>query len=290
MSFLSVENLTYVYSPGTPYAKTAVTDINLSFEKGEMIGVIGHTGSGKSTLIQHLNGLLRPTAGRVMLDGKDIWADPKKIRDVRFQVGLVFQYPEYQLFADTVYKDIAFGPSNMGLPEAEIDRRVRRTAGLVGVTDEMLEKSPFDLSGGEKRRVAIAGVMAMEPAVLILDEPTAGLDPAGRELILSRIREYRDKTGATVLLVSHSMEDTARIAERVLVMNDGRVCMFDRVEKVYSRPEELAAIGLNVPQVTRVFMGLKKRGVQVPDGVYTVEQARAALLPMLQGKGGGTHA
>ncbi len=290
MSFLSVKNLSYVYSPGTPYAKTAITDINLSFEKGETIGVIGHSGSGKSTLIQHLNGLLRPTSGQVLLDGKDIWADPKKIRDVRFQVGLVFQYPEYQLFAETVYKDIAFGPSNMGLPEEEIDRRVRQTAGLVGVTEDMLEKSPFDLSGGEKRRVAIAGVMAMEPAVLILDEPTAGLDPAGRDLILSRIQEYRDRTGAAVLLVSHSMEDTARVAEKVLVMNEGRVFMFDSVAAVYSRPDELSAMGLNVPQVTRVFMGLKERGVRVPAGVYTVEQAKAALLPLLQRKGGGADA
>ena len=290
MSLVTVQDLCYVYSPDTPYAKAAITDVNLSFDKGEMIGIIGHTGSGKSTLIQHLNGLVRPTSGKVLLDGKDIWADPKKIRDVRFRVGLVFQYPEYQLFADTAYKDIAFGPANMGLSEAEVDRRVRETAKMVGVTDEMLEKSPFDLSGGEKRRVAIAGVMAMEPEVLILDEPTAGLDPSGRDLILSRVRQYREKTGATVILVSHSMEDMANIAEKILVMNEGRVFMFDRVEEVYSHPDELAAIGLNVPQVTRIFMGLRAKGLDLPSSVYTVEQAKAALLPLLQKKGGGTDA
>ncbi len=289
MSLVTVKDLSYVYSPDTPFAKTAITDVNLSFEKGEMIGIIGHTGSGKSTLIQHLNGLIKPTSGQVLLDGKDIWAEPKKIREVRFRVGLVFQYPEYQLFADTAYEDIAFGPKNMGLPEEEIDRRVRATARMVGVTDEMLEKSPFDLSGGEKRRVAIAGVMAMEPEVLVLDEPTAGLDPAGRDRILSRIREYREQTGATVLLVSHSMEDTAKIAEKVLVMNEGRVFRFGSVEEVYSQPEELSAIGLNVPQVTRIFVGLRQNGLPVPGGVYTVEQAKDALLPLLR-KGGGADA
>ena len=289
MSLVTVKDLSYVYSPDTPFAKTAITDVNLSFEKGEMIGIIGHTGSGKSTLIQHLNGLIKPTSGQVLLDGKDIWAEPKKIRQVRFRVGLVFQYPEYQLFADTAYEDIAFGPKNMGLDEGEIDRRVRATARMVGVTDEMLEKSPFDLSGGEKRRVAIAGVMAMEPEVLVLDEPTAGLDPAGRDMILSRIKEYREQTGATVLLVSHSMEDTAKIAEKVLVMNEGRVFRFGSVEEVYSQPEELSAIGLNVPQVTRIFMGLRQNGLPVPGGVYTVEQAKDALLPLLR-KGGGADA
>ena len=289
MSLITVKDLSYVYSPGTPYAKTAIHDVNLSFDKGEIIGVIGHTGSGKSTLIQHLNGLIRPTAGQVLLDGRDIWAEPKKIRQIRFRVGLVFQYPEYQLFAETVYKDVAFGPVNMGLPEDEVDRRVRRTAKMVGVTDEMLEKSPFDLSGGEKRRVAIAGVMAMEPEALILDEPTAGLDPAGRDMILSRVREYREQTGAAVLVVSHSMEDMARIAEKILVMNEGRVFRFGSVEEVYSQPEELAAIGLNVPQVTRIFMGLRQNGLPVPGGVYTVERAKEVLLPLLS-KGGGAHA
>lgn len=289
MSLVTVKDLSYVYSPGTPYAQAAINDVNLSFEKGEMIGIIGHTGSGKSTLIQHLNGLIKPSAGQVLLGGKDIWADPKKIREVRFRVGLVFQYPEYQLFADTAYKDIAFGPTNMGLSEDEVDRRVRQTARMVGVTDEMLEKSPFDLSGGEKRRVAIAGVMAMEPEVLILDEPTAGLDPAGRDMILSRIKEYREQTGAAVLLVSHSMEDTARIAEKILVMNEGRVFRFGSVEEIYSQPEELAAIGLNVPQVTRIFMGLRQSGLPVPEGVYTVEKAKEVLLPLLR-KGGGAHA
>lgn len=282
MSLLSTEHLFYTYGPGTPYAKEAVTDVSLSIEKGEIVGVIGHTGSGKSTLIQHLNGLIKPSSGRVLLEGKDIWAEPKNIRGIRFKVGLVFQYPEYQLFEDTVYKDIAFGPANMGLSESEIRERVLETADMVGLTRAHLEKSPFDLSGGEKRRAAIAGVMAMRPEVLILDEPTAGLDPAGRDLILSRVMEYRKSTGATILLVSHSMEDMAKAAERILVMNQGRVLMFGRVEEVYSHAAELSAVGLNVPQVTKIFMGLKQKGFDL-GSVYTVEQARSVLLERLKG-------
>lgn len=286
MALLKVENLNYVYSPGTPFAKEALNDVNLEFEKGDMVGIIGHTGSGKSTLIQHFNGLIKPTGGKIYLDGVDIWAEPKKIRDVRFRVGLVFQYPEYQLFADTVYKDIAFGPANMGLSEADIKIRVEETAELVGLSAALLEKSPFDLSGGEKRRAAIAGVMAMKPEVLILDEPTAGLDPAGRDLILSRIRQYRESTGSTVILVSHSMEDMAKIAEKVLVMNESKVMMYDTVENVYSHPDELSSVGLNVPQITRVFMGLKTLGFDFKTdkntGIYTVEQAKQVLLSYIE--------
>lgn len=289
MAIIKVEHLSYVYSEGTPYAMKALSDVNLEIEKGEIVGIIGHTGSGKSTLIQHFNGLMKPTAGKILLDGADIWENPKEIRKVRFRVGLVFQYPEYQLFEDTVYKDIAFGPTNMGLSEEEVDRRVRETAALVGVKERHLQQSPFDLSGGEKRRAAIAGVMAMRPDVLVLDEPTAGLDPAGRDKIFARVREYQKTTGSTVIIVSHSMEDMAKIAERVLVMSDGRVRMFDTVDKVYSHGPELTKIGLNVPQITRIFMGLHARGLLEGDQAYTVAQAKAILLKYL-GKGGGGHA
>ncbi len=282
MPLLAAEHLTYTYSAGSPFEKTAVEDVSLEIEGGELIGVIGHTGSGKSSLIQHFNGLLRPTAGRVLLNGEDIWANPKAIRTVRFRVGMVFQYPEHQLFEETVYKDIAFGPKNMGLPEEEIDARVRDAAAFVGLRPELLDKSPFELSGGEKRRAAIAGVMAMRPEVLILDEPTAGLDPKGRDLILAQIADYQRKSGITVLLVSHSMEDVARIAQRVLVMDSGRVAMFAPVAEVFSRAEELERIGLSVPAVTRVFMQLRARGIDVGDNVYTVEQAAERLLPMLR--------
>lgn len=282
MPLLAAEHLTYTYSAGSPFEKTAVEDVSLEIEGGELIGVIGHTGSGKSSLIQHFNGLLRPTAGRVLLNGEDIWANPKAIRTVRFRVGMVFQYPEHQLFEETVYKDIAFGPKNMGLPEEEIDTRVRDAAAFVGLRPELLDKSPFELSGGEKRRAAIAGVMAMRPEVLILDEPTAGLDPKGRDMILAQIADYQRKSGITVLLVSHSMEDVARIAQRVLVMDSGRVAMFAPVAEVFSRAEELERIGLSVPAVTRVFMQLRARGIDVGDNVYTVEQAAERLLPMLR--------
>lgn len=288
MSVIETQNLTYTYAPGTPFEKVALDDVSLSVEQGDFIGVIGHTGSGKSTLVQHLNGLLRPTGGTVRLNGADIWENPKDIRRIRFEVGMVFQYPEHQLFEETAYKDIAFGPKNMGLSEEEIAERVRRAANFVGLREELLEKSPFELSGGEKRRVAIAGVMAMQPAVLILDEPTAGLDPRGRDMILEQIKAYQQQNGTTVLLVSHSMEDVARIAQKVLVMNGGKVAMYAPTAEVFSRAEELEAIGLSIPAVTRVFMQLRQKGYPVGDNVYTVEQATQRLLSML--KGGGAHA
>lgn len=281
MPILETQELTYVYSPGTPFEKTAVDHVNISIEKGEMIGVMGHTGSGKSTLIQHFNGLLRPTSGKVLLDGKDIWEDKTKIRDVRFRVGLVFQYPEYQLFEETIFKDIAFGPKNMGLDDAEIKRRVLETAHDIGLSEELMERSPFDLSGGQKRRVAIAGVMAMEPDVLILDEPTAGLDPAGRDKILGHIKAYHRRTGNTTLIVSHSMEDIASFADRILVMSDSKLFCFDDTVKVFARSEEISAIGLDVPQITRVFDELKKRGADFGKEVYTVEYAKNLLLKRL---------
>lgn len=281
MPILETQELTYIYSPGTPFEKTAVDHVNISIEKGEMIGVMGHTGSGKSTLIQHFNGLLRPTSGKVLLDGKDIWEDKTKIRDVRFRVGLVFQYPEYQLFEETVFKDIAFGPKNMGLDDAEIKRRVLETAHDIGLSEELMERSPFDLSGGQKRRAAIAGVMAMEPDVLILDEPTAGLDPAGRDKILGHIKAYHRRTGNTTLIVSHSMEDIASFADRILVMNNSKLFCFDDTVKVFARSEEISAIGLDVPQITRVFDELKKRGADFGKEVYTVEYAKNLLLKRL---------
>lgn len=283
MALLTLENIVYTYGVKSPFEQHAVRGVSMDIQEGELIGIIGHTGSGKSTLIQHLNGLIRPQQGRVLLEGKDIWEDPKKIRDVRFKVGMVFQYPEHQLFEDTIYKDIAFGPKNMGLSEEEIDRRVRDSASYVGLTKEMLDKSPFDLSGGEKRRAAIAGVMAMEPQILILDEPTAGLDPRGREQVLAMIREYQKQRVTTVLLVSHSMEDIARVADRVLVMNHGQVAMLDTVERVFSRAEELEEIGLTVPAVTKILLLLRKKGVAVDTAAYTVGQAAAQLLPLLGG-------
>ncbi len=289
MSILETRNLTMTYGIKTPFEKTAAAGINLTFEKGDLVGIIGHTGSGKSTLVQMLDGLLKPTAGQVLLDGTNIWEDPKNIRQVRFRVGLVFQYPEHQLFEETCYRDIAFGPKNMGLSEEEIDIRVRVAASYVDLDPELLQKSPFDLSGGEKRRVAIAGVLAMRPEVLILDEPTAGLDPKGRDTILNQIRAYRDENDATVLLVSHSMEDVARIADKVLVLDHGQVAMYGTTEAVFSRAEELSELGLSVPAVTRVFMGLRAKGLPVGDNAYTVEQAVAALLPHLR-KGGESDA
>ncbi len=272
MSILKTEHLTYLYSQGTPFEVAAVKDVSLDIEEGELVAVIGHTGSGKSTLIQHFNGLLKPAEGKIIVDGKDIWSDKKLLREARFKVGLCFQYPEYQLFEETVYKDIAFGPGNMGLSDDEIDTRVRRAAEFTGVTEEMLEKSPFDLSGGEKRRVAIAGVMAMEPKILILDEPTSGLDPKGRDRILNLIREYREETKSTVMIVSHSMEDVARVATKVLVMNDAEVFGYAGVRETYERAEELMSIGLDVPQVTKIFMELKKRGLDVRTDIFTVSQ------------------
>ena len=270
MAILKTENLTYVYSQGTPFEKTAVNNVSIEIEKGEFTGIIGHTGSGKSTLIQHFNGLLKPTSGRIYLDGQDIWEDKSKIRQVRFRVGLVFQYPEYQIFEETVYKDIAFGPKNMRLSEPEIDRRVRQTAAAVGISEELLGKSPFELSGGEKRRVAIAGVMAMEPEVLILDEPTAGLDPKGRGIILEQIKEYHRNMGCTVLLVSHSMEDVARYASKILVMNKSEIFCYEKTSDVFKQSDEIEKIGLSVPQITRVFNLMRKKGICL---LYTSDAA-----------------
>ena len=273
---LEVKNVTYTYSIGTPFEHKALDNVNFSVYPGEFIGIIGHTGSGKSTLMQQLNGLLKPTSGSVCLDGKDIWSDKKLTRQARFRVGLVFQYPEYQLFEETVYKDIAFGPKNMGLKPEEIDRRVREAAGFVGLTEKQLEVSPFDLSGGQKRRVAIAGVIAMEPEVLILDEPTAGLDPIGRAEILANIESYRRAKNATIMMVSHSMEDVARLTDRLLVMNGSRLAMDATPAEVFTHAEELVEMGLSIPQVTEVFLHLRKMGVPV-ENVYTISQAVAEL-------------
>ena len=279
---LQVQNLTYTYSAGTPFEHKALDNMNFSVERGEFIGIIGHTGSGKSTLMQHLNGLLKPTSGSVLLDGKDIWSDKKLTRQARFRVGLVFQYPEYQLFEETVYKDIAFGPKNMGLAKDEIDRRVREAAGFVGLTEAQLQVSPFDLSGGQKRRVAIAGVIAMEPEVLILDEPTAGLDPVGREEILANIQAYRQAKNATIMMVSHSMNDVARLTDRLLVLNGSHIAMDGTPAEVFTRAWELEEMGLDIPEVTRVFMRLKDLGLPV-EPVYTLEQAVAALKKLKEG-------
>ena len=283
---LEVKNLNYIYSVGTPFEHKALDNISFSVEPGEFIGIIGHTGSGKSTLMQQLNGLLKPTSGQVLLDGEDIWSDKKLTRQARFRVGLVFQYPEYQLFEETVYRDIAFGPKNMGLDEKEIDRRVREAAGFVGLTAEQLEVSPFDLSGGQKRRVAIAGVIAMEPEVLILDEPTAGLDPVGRAEILGNIEAYRRARNATIMMVSHSMEDVARLTDRLLVMNGSKLAMDGTPAQVFTHAGELVSMGLNIPQVTQVFLQLKKLGLDVAN-VYTIEQAVCEIKRL---RGGGLNA
>ena len=273
---LEVKNLNHIYSAGTPFEHVALKDVSFTVERGEFIGVIGHTGSGKSTLMQHLNGLLKPTSGQIILDGKDIWSDKKLTRQSRFRVGLVFQYPEYQLFEETVYKDIAFGPKNMGLPAEEIDRRVREAAGFVGLTEAQLEVSPFDLSGGQKRRVAIAGVIAMEPEILILDEPTAGLDPEGREDVLQNIDNYRKAKNATIMMVSHSMNDVARMASRLLVMCDAHLAMDGTPKEVFEHAQELLDMGLDIPEITRVFLKLQQRGLPV-NQVYTMDQAVAEL-------------
>lgn len=283
---LQVKDLTYVYSAGTPFEHKALDGVSFSISRGEFVGIIGHTGSGKSTLMQHLNGLLRPTSGEILLGGKDIWSDKNLTRQARFRVGLVFQYPEYQLFEETVYKDIAFGPKNMKLSSEEIDRRVREAAGFVGLTEEQLQVSPFDLSGGQKRRVAIAGVIAMEPEVLILDEPTAGLDPSGREEILANIEAYRKAKNATIMMVSHSMDDVARLTDRLLVMNQSRLAFDATPKEVFSHAQELVDMGLNIPQVTQVFLELQKLGMDVPS-VYTLSQA-VEVLEKLQG--GKCHA
>ena len=281
---IEVRNLTHVYSAGTPFEHTAVQDMSFSVEKGELLAIIGHTGSGKSTLIQHLNGLLKPTSGDVLLDGKSIWTDKKTTREARFRVGLVFQYPEYQLFEETVYRDISFGPKNMGLPEEEIRRRVLRAAQFAGVPEEVLEKSPFDLSGGQKRRVAIAGVIAMEPEIVVFDEPTAGLDPAGCAGILENIENYRKTTGATILMVSHSMDDVAKMADRLLVLNGGRAEMCAPPPEVFANAQRLRSIGLSVPQVTELFLRLRELGLPVDPSVYTVPQALKQLLSLKGGR------
>jgi energy-coupling factor transport system ATP-binding protein len=285
MSLLSVKNLSFVYSRGTPFEHKAVDSLDLEIDKGEFIGIIGHTGSGKSTLVQMLNGLLKPSSGTICLDGADIWSKPKEIRRIRFMVGLVFQYPEYQLFEDTVARDIAFGPTNMGLGEEEIKERVERAAKFVGLKPELLEKSPFDLSGGEKRRAAIAGVIAMEPEVLILDEPCAGLDPMGRDILLSQIYHYHKERGNTVILVSHSMEDVATVCDRVLVMDHARQVMFAPTGDVFSRGAELAAMGLRVPQITSAVDRLIEAGVPLEKGVLTVERAVYAITEYLKREG-----
>ena len=283
MAILEVKNLTHTYQGNSSFVNDAVRDVSFTVKKGEIIGIIGHTGSGKSTLVQHLNGLLKPTDGNVLFENEDIWENPKEIRKIRSKVGLVFQYPEYQLFEETVYKDIAFGPKNMGLEGAELDKTVKEICEIVGVKPEFLEKSPFDLSGGEKRRVAIAGVMAMKPQVIVFDEPTAGLDPKGREEIMKIIRSYRAATDATVVIISHSMEDMAVLAERILVMNGGRLEMFDTVENVFGNAERLREIGLNVPIITRVFDELRNKGLNVPKNIFTVERAVEALKALREG-------
>lgn len=287
MPVIETKELTFLYGEGTPFCKTAVDHVNLSIEQGEFLGLIGHTGSGKSTLIQQFNGLLKPTSGQVLLNGKDIWAEPKKIRNVRFQVGMVFQYPEHQLFEETVLKDICFGPQNMGLKENEAKERAEEAARFVGLPKELLCKSPFELSGGQKRRAAIAGVIAMDPDVLILDEPTAGLDPRGRDKLLSQISSYHRERHNTVILVSHSMEDIARVADRLLVMSEGKAVMMDETEKVFARGRELESLGLRVPEVTKILLTLQEHGYPIHPAL-TVDQAVEQLLPLLK-KGGASH-
>ena len=272
------EHLRYVYNPGLPDETVALNDVNFSIQEGDFVGIIGSTGSGKSTLIGHFNGLNRPTSGRILIDGRDMWSEGEDLRSFRFLVGLVFQYPEYQLFEETCARDIAFGPRNMGLEEAEIQRRVREAADFVGLAPELLERSPFELSGGQKRRVAIAGVMAMEPRILVLDEPAAGLDPEGRDTILNQIRAYHKKTGVTVVLVSHSMEDIAKYADKVLVMHRAGVAMYDTVENIFARAPELLDLGLSVPQVTQIFLRLKQMGLDIPTDVYTMPYAVKTVL------------
>lgn len=281
-SIITAENLSLTYGVGTPFEKTAVKNVSFEVNKGEFIGIIGHTGSGKSSLIQMLNGLIKPTSGKIKLDGVDIWENPKKIRSVRFKVGMVFQYPEYQLFEETVAKDIAFGPTNMGLSKDEIKQRVIQAAKFVDLKPELLDKSPFELSGGEKRRAAIAGVIAMNPDVLILDEPTAGLDPKGRDVILAQISAFHRSTGNTVLLVSHSMEDISRISDKILVMNKGSLFAFDDMKNVFAKGAELEQIGLQIPQVTKIMLELSRRGYDLPTDIFTVEQAVQAVRCLIK--------
>ena len=283
MAIIETKDLTYIYGQGTPFVKTAVDNVNIAIEEGEFLGVIGHTGSGKSTLIQMLNGLLRPTSGQILLNGEDIWKEPKQIRRVRFKVGMVFQYPEYQLFEETVLKDICFGPKNMGLSDKEAEERALQAAHFTGLKKELLEKSPFELSGGEKRRAAIAGVIAMDPDVLVLDEPTAGLDPNGRDVLLSQIMAYHKERKNTVLLVSHSMEDIGRTADRLLVMNGGHAEMLDETRRVFAQSDRLETMGLRVPQITRIMTELRRAGFPVEESTLTVEEALRQLIPYLKG-------
>lgn len=285
---LKVKNLTHTYGGNTPFINDAVKDVSFAALKGEILGIIGHTGSGKSTLVSHLNGLLKPTSGEIIVDGKNIWDNPKEIRKIRSKVGLVFQYPEYQLFEETVYDDIAFGPNNMGVSGAELDNRIKEICKIVNIKEEYLKVSPFDLSGGEKRRVAIAGVMAMRPDIIVFDEPVAGLDPQGRVNVVKIINEYRKTYNATVIIISHNMEDMAVLADRLLVMNDGKLVMFDKTEMVFSQGEKLREIGLNVPIVTRVFEEISKKGYKVPSDIFTVEDAVKYLINL--GKGGDADA
>ena len=288
MPILEVKNLTHTYGGDSFFITDAVKNVNFSIEKGEIVGIIGHTGSGKSTLVQHLNGLLKPTEGEVLLEDKNIWDNPKQIRNVRSRVGLVFQYPEYQLFEDTVYKDIAFGPKNMGLSDDEINARIIEISKIVGIKQEYFEKSPFDLSGGEKRRVAIAGVMAMQPEIIIFDEPVAGLDPKGRNDVIRMIADYRNKYNATVLIISHNMEDMALLADKLIVMSNGELQMFDTTENVFRQHEFLQSIGLNVPMVTQIMLNLKEKGIDIPDNIFTVDRAVDYLLSL--NKGGNANA
>lgn len=283
MSKIKVEKVSYLYSPGTPFEVKALDDVSIEIKEHTVTGIIGHTGSGKSTLVQMFNGLVKPMSGRILLDGEDIWAEPKKIGNVRYRVGLVMQYPEYQLFEDTVVEDIAFGPKNMGLDKAEIDKRVREAAELVGLDEELLSKSPFDLSGGQKRRAAIAGVMAMRPEVLVLDEPAAGLDPAGRNSIFDGIKRYAEATGAAVIIVSHSMDDMAKYCEELVVLSKSKVAMSGNRKEVFSRCDELESIGLGVPQITRLVMLLRDRGVEISPDIYTVDEAERALAELFGG-------
>ncbi len=284
MAILKVQNLTYTYGSNALFIKDAVSDVSFSIDEGEIVGIIGHTGSGKSTLVQHLNGLLKPTNGKIFIEDNNIWDNPKEIRKIRSKVGLVFQYPEYQLFEETVFSDIAFGPKNMGLEGLELEKRVIKTCEIIGVKPEYLQKSPFDLSGGEKRRVAIAGVMAMRPKIIVFDEPTAGLDPKGRQDIMEIIYNYRKATNATVIIISHSMEDMAILADKLLVMNMGALEMFDTTENVFKNGAKLREMGLNVPIVTRVFDELKQKGLNVPDNVFTVERAVEVLKKLKEGE------
>lgn len=283
MSIIKTENLTHIYGQGTPFESVAIDNINIEIEQGEFVGVIGHTGSGKSTLIQHLNGLLKPNSGKIYINGKDIWANKKEIRQVRFDVGLVFQYPEYQLFEETIYNDIAYGPKNMGLDEKEIQKRVFEAMEFVGLDLKTANQSPFEMSGGQKRRVAIAGVIAMNPKILILDEPAAGLDPKGRDKILSQISEYHKTQKNTILLVSHSMEDVAKYSDKILVMNNSKVFTYDSVDNVFEKSEEIYNMGLEIPQITKILKLLKQKGYDIKTNIYTVEKAKEEILRLLKG-------